>query len=47
MCIVVCVSAVVVVVLCLWMWCGGVYIGGARMREKEAINGDLEEIGGS
>ena len=27
------------------MWCGGVYIGGARMREKEDINGDWEVIG--
>jgi len=27
------------------MWCGGVYIGGARMREKEDVNGDWEVIG--
>ena len=41
-----CVSAaIVVVLLCCWMWCGGVYIGGARMREKEDVNGDWEVIG--
>ena len=27
-----------------WMWCGGVYIGGARIREKEDFNGDWEVI---